>query len=154
MEITFTKVKLPYGWLGNMSAFPVRYDSETFLTAEHLFQCLRLPKDHDGWSVIKNQKSPMAAKMVAKTFSEFFIIEPRSLKDVENMLVVLQFKLKNNPQLNTLLKDTGDATIIEDCSNRPNSSGLFWGAAKTKNGWTGENILGKLWMKIRDEGVS
>ena len=151
MEIAFTKVALPFGWLGNMSPFPVRYGAVTFRTAEHLFQCMRLPKDHPGFAEIRDQTSPMAAKMVSKKHVSDFIVEPRSEQDVMNMMTVLEFKLKNNPQLLTLLKDTGTATIIEDCSKRPSESGLFWGAARIPNGWNGENVLGKLWMQIRDQ---
>ena len=38
---------MPYGWLGNMSSEfgSIKYEGETYKTGEHLFQCLRYPKD-------------------------------------------------------------------------------------------------------------
>ena len=32
--IAFTKVALPYGWLGNMAPFPLVYDGQKYLTSE------------------------------------------------------------------------------------------------------------------------
>ena len=40
-DIAFTKVKLPYGWLGNMSPYPIKFGDDTYLTTEALFQALR-----------------------------------------------------------------------------------------------------------------
>jgi len=151
MEIAFTKVVLPYGWLGNMAPFSVKHETGTYKTAEHLFQCLRLPLDHPGRQEIKDQKSPMAAKMVSKKYVEDFIVVPCSEEDVQNMLMVLRAKLKTNPHLAMLLKDSGNATIIEDCTKRQHGSGLFWGAARINGEWKGENVLGKLWMMIRND---
>lgn len=36
--IAFTKVKSPYGWLGNMSPYPVHYQGRTYRTTEALFR--------------------------------------------------------------------------------------------------------------------
>lgn len=36
-EIWFTKVDLPYGWLGNMAPYPVLHDGCRWLTTEALF---------------------------------------------------------------------------------------------------------------------
>jgi hypothetical protein len=41
MVIAFTKVRLPFGWLGNMNPFPLAHDGKVWPTAEHLFQALR-----------------------------------------------------------------------------------------------------------------
>ena len=150
MEIAFTKVNLPYGWLGNMSPFPVNYDNEIYKTAEHLFQRMRLPLNHPGRQEIKEQKSPMAAKMVSKKYVKDFITVPCSEEDVKNMLMVLYAKLDTNPQLVLYLEDTKYKTIIEDSTKRQRGSGLFWGAAKINGVWKGDNVLGELWMMIRD----
>ena len=40
-EIWFTKVNLPYGWLGNMAPYPVLHDGCRWLTTEALFQAMR-----------------------------------------------------------------------------------------------------------------
>lgn len=152
-EIAFTKVNLPYGWLGNMAPYPVEYDDKVWRTSEALFQALRFAPDDRIREEIRSQKSPMAAKMTAKKHVDRMIIAPHSPADVGQMAMVLRLKVRSQePGLRLALLDTGDARIIEDCSNRPRGSGLFWGAARQPDGsWKGQNVLGELWMKLRDE---
>ena len=61
--IAFTKVTLPYGWLGNMAPFPVLYGLLEWRTTEALFQALRFAADDPVRELIRAEKSPMAAKM-------------------------------------------------------------------------------------------
>src|SRR5262249_49560871 len=62
--IAFTKVDLPYGWLGNMAPFPVMHDGRGYRTTEALFQALRFDQEPIR-EAIRGEKSPMAAKMRA-----------------------------------------------------------------------------------------
>lgn len=151
--ITFTAVRLPWGWLGNMSPHPVVYAGETWKTAEHLFQALRFPQlpGNVFWAAITNCPSPMGAKMYAKSQTDRMIVTPRSAADLDNMYTVLTLKLQQHPELANALLTTGDAAIIEDVSKRPSESGLFWGAARHDAGWRGQNHLGRLWQRIRSE---
>lgn len=149
-EIAFTKTGLPWGWLGNMSAHPVEYKGKLYPTTEHLFQAMRLPEGHPAVEEICKHNSPMRAKMVIKGFQEDFITTPRSKADIENMMVALLLKVDTYPDLKSELVDSKGLDIIEDCSNRPTESGLFWGAKKTPNGWVGNNQLGKCWMDLRN----
>ena len=71
--------------------------------------------------------------------------------DVDNMRLCLRLKLKQNPELRDQLLETGDESIIEDCTKRPNGSGKFWGMAFKGGEWVGENTLGKLWMELRSQ---
>ena len=64
--ISFTKVALPYGWIGNMSQYPVQYGGVWWKTNEHLFQALRFPEGLPVREEIYRQASPMAAKILAK----------------------------------------------------------------------------------------
>lgn len=150
--ISFTKVKLPHGWLGNMSPFPITLNNRTWLTSEALFQALRFAEGDPVIELIFNQRSPMAAKMLAKSAKDRMVIKPQSAHDLLTMELVLNLKIKQHPELKVKLLETGDVLIIEDCTNRPHGSGLFWGAGLKSNGdWYGENHLGKIWMKIRKE---
>ncbi len=150
-EITFTKVRLEHGWLGNMSPHHIMFLDLRWPTAEHLFQALRYPSDDEARELIRAQKSPMSAKMEAKRYIGRQVVLAWSDPDVDNMRMVLKLKLEQHPELKVLLKATGDATIIEDCSSRANLSGLFWGAARDYDtaSWQGQNTLGKLWMELR-----
>ena len=147
-EIAFTKVKLPYGWLGNMAPYQVEYDGRLWRTTEALFQALRFT-DKDIQEKIRDQKSPMAAKMAAKAVKEHMTVEPQSSEDLANMTLCLKLKLATHVQLKVLLLATGEDRIIEDCTNRPHGSGLFWGAALKDGIWVGENKLGVLWEQER-----
>ena len=152
-------VKEDYGWLGNMSPHPVNHDGIWWLTAEALFQALRFPIDavndigENIQELIRAQKSPMTAKMMAKGSKDKMNITPMGDEDLDNMRMVLRVKFKCN--LNPLERDllaTGDRLIVEDCSKRPRGSGLFWGAKRLPDGtWEGTNTLGELLMELRTE---
>ena len=151
--IAFTKVKLPFGWLGNMSPHPIIFWDKEWRTAEALFQAGRFVTDDPIREEIRAEASPMSAKMIAKGQVERMFIQPMSDADVGWMIVVLNLKLQQHPNLKQELLSTGQRQIIEDCTKRPHGSGLFWGAAKQADGtWLGENKLGKLWMGIRELG--
>lgn len=151
-ETSFTKVALEHGWLGNMSPFPVKYDGKMFKTTEHLFQCLRFIDHPNEFEDIRTQKSPMSAKMVAKKYRHLIVIDHDV--DIVNMRLCLDLKVRQHPHLKKRLMNTGDSTIIEDCSSRARGSGLFWGAAKQPDGsWKGDNVLGELWMELREKIV-
>lgn len=148
--IAFTKVSLPYGWLGNMSPYPIRWDDKVWRTAEALFQARRLAPEDPAREEIRAQKSPMAAKMVAKRSSDRRVVVPQSEEDVRIMAEILRLKIEQHPTLRDELEATANVLLVEDCSARPRGSGLFWGAAQQSDGtWKGDNRLGKLWMELR-----
>jgi len=159
-DVIIRKVKEVNGWLGNMSAHPVKHEGKWWRTAEALFQALRFPMDavnDEGMNIreiIYTQKAPMAAKMKAKGSKVKMNITPMGDEDLKNMRMVLRLKFKWN--CNPLEKDllaTGDRFIVEDVSNRPPSdSGRFWGAKRLPDGtWEGTNMLGQLLMELRTE---
>jgi ribA/ribD-fused uncharacterized protein len=151
--VAFTKVDLPYGWMGNMAPYPLQCKGKRYLTSEALFQCLRFEGHPTVQEEIRAESSPMAAKMKAKKHKALLqeaagvLGEP----DLERMKVCLKLKLEQHPRLKLLLLQTGQKQIIEDSSKRASKSGLFWGAKwiPEKGKWEGNNALGKLWMEIR-----
>ena len=70
--------------------------------------------------------------------------------DIPLMKECLELKLEQHPELKDKLIETGNATIIEDCTTHDRESARFWGAVKKDGQWIGENVFGKLWMEIRD----
>jgi N-glycosidase YbiA len=149
--ITFTKVNLPYVWLGNMSPHPVMYGGLRWKTCEALFQALRFAEDAPVRELIRASPSPMAAKMIAKKHREQMIVVPRQKEDIKNMILVLQVKLEQHPDLAELLRATGTEEIIEDMSARPSSNALFWGKAYQGSTWVGQGYLGRIWEKLRSK---
>lgn len=147
--IGFTKVALPFGWLGNMAPYPIYWNNRTWKTSEALFQALRFG-DGEVRDQICAEKSPMGAKFKAKANKEKMIISPLSDQDFENMELCVKLKLDNHPELRDLLKATGDAILFEDVSARARGNNLVWGAINLKGEeLVGENRLGKIWMKFR-----
>jgi ribA/ribD-fused uncharacterized protein len=148
MHILIRKVKEPHGWLGNMSPYPIEFNGKRFRTTEALFQAMRF-EDEEVIEEIRAEKSPMAAKFVAKRNKERMAIEPCGKKDIENMRECLRLKISQHPELKGLLLATGEEDIVEDCSKRRRGSGLFWGAALEGDVWEGQNWLGTLWTEQR-----
>ena len=152
--IYIRKVNCPHsGWLSNMSPYKIVVDDIFWKTAEAYFQSLRFAPDDAVRETIRMQKSPMAAKMVAKENASRMVVVPLSEDDVENMRITLRLKFRCNqiPLEENLLR-TGDRTIIEDCRGRTAGSGAFWGASELPNGLLyGRNMLGKLLMELRSE---
>lgn len=153
-EIAFTKSKAPYGWMGNMSRFPITYMGKTWGSTEHLFQAMRFGLESPFGEMVRREDNPYQSKQVAKTHREHMIIEPCSIFDLNNMEICLRLKLDFHQELKVELLGTGKGTpIYEDVTKRgEGGSNLFWGAMKMEDGsWKGENVVGHLWMKIRDE---
>jgi predicted NAD-dependent protein-ADP-ribosyltransferase YbiA (DUF1768 family) len=148
--ISFTKVDLPYGWLGNMSAFKVKYEGKEWLTVEALFQSLRFD-DEEIKEIIRKEKSPMGAKMKAKSFKDKLVVEPMSEKDVENMKMCVRLKVEQNLIIKEKIIKTKEFEIIEDIGSRNGERHLFWGAKKVNGEWVGNNVMGKIWMELREE---
>ena len=145
------KVADQWGYLGNMAPCPIDVSGTRWPTSEHLFQALRLPKDSAVRELIRAEKSPMGAKMLAKKHAAERVVEPMSHVDVAQMYAVLLLKLQQHPHILQLLWATEDLPIVEDCSKRPSTSGLFWGAVPIGAHWKGSNMLGQLWMALRRE---
>lgn len=153
--IAFTKVGLPYGWLGNMAPFPVVYGGKRYLTSEALFQCLRYEGNPEVQQKIRECPSPMGAKMQAKKYKHLITgtVEMLGVEDVDRMLLCLRLKLAAYPRLQSALLATGEKVIIEDVGRRASKSGMFWGAKwdDSQSQWVGQNMLGSLWMHLREE---
>lgn len=145
--IKIRKVNEPYGWLGNMSPYPVVHQGVTYRTTEALFQALRfndpLIKDE-----IINQKSPMGAKMKAKANKVKMVVQQFSEQDITNMRLCLKLKIEQHPELRKMLLETGDKLIVEDTTKRNRE--CRWGAKLRDGVWVGDNLLGKLWMELRN----
>jgi ribA/ribD-fused uncharacterized protein len=149
-EVVIGKVKDKHGQWGNMAPFPVIHEGNEFRTTEALFQALRFD-DKIVVEEIRSEKSPMAAKFVAKRNKHKMFVVPLSDKDLDNMRLCLRLKIEQHSQLRDQLLDTGNSLIVEDCTKRQRGSGLFWGAFFDNGEWKGQNWLGVLWMELRDQ---
>ncbi len=149
-NISFTKVDLPYGWLGNMSPSIITWNGKTWRTCEAVFQSMRF-SNPEIQELIRLEKSPMSCKMKSKKYKSEMKVEPMSKQDVQNMKTCLLLKFSQNPVLLQKLLLTKDHVLIEDIGSRKGERHLFWGMRRKGDQWEGKNTLGKLLMEVRDE---
>lgn len=157
-QILIRKVVEPGGWLSNMSPHPIVYEGQKWWHAEALFQALRFaPDDKEAREAVRESRSPMRAKMIAKRFKARQVVVPLSEADVENMRLCLALKLDAHGEVRRKLIESGERLLVEDCSSRGRRvNNLFWGAVRVPDAgcplgyaWEGRNMLGRLWMEER-----
>jgi ribA/ribD-fused uncharacterized protein len=152
MSLWFGKIKEPNGWMGNMAPYPITYNGQVWLTVEALFQSMRF-NDPLIKEIIRVEKSPMAAKMKAKSQRANYIIAPMSPQDIANMEACVLLKFQQHPKIARLLMATGNHPIYEDASGRNKPNDLFWGAHRDPRNpimpINGQNMMGEILMKVR-----
>jgi ribA/ribD-fused uncharacterized protein len=143
--------------LDNFSAFNVVYKDALYPTVEHAYQALKLMYSASGdrdadvtlrasfAEMIRNANSAHEAKKLTHTEA----IAPYVRKDWGDVKLwymeqLLRAKYERHEYVRKVLKNAKGLMIVE---NSPTDS--FWGRGPD---WRGQNHLGKLWMKIRDEG--
>lgn len=151
MKTIFNKVKEEFGWLGNMAPYPINFENQIWRTSEALFQAMRFDNPEIR-ELIRNEKSPMGAKMKAKSHNKFMVVEPMSVEDVENMKKCVRLKFEQHPELMVKLLETGNSEIIEDIGIRNGERHKFWGAKRiNENQFEGQNMMGKILMELRNK---
>lgn len=127
----------------NFSSFAVVYQGIKYPTVEHAYQSLKF-----------TETAPEIAKEIAECFSaheaQKIGYAHKSLQNprwdeikVSVMEELLRLKLRQNPYVKKKLLQTKDDLICEDSPKDD-----FWGIGPNRDG---QNQLGKLWMKLRDE---
>lgn len=130
--------------LDNFSAFCVEINGIEYKTVEHAFQTIKfLDTAPEIANRIKNCKSPFDARSLAHQY------KPLRRKDWSEikygvMEMLLTEKVLQNPYVKEKLINTKPYEIIEDCGEDDDKD---WGCGLDG---TGENNLGKMWMKIRN----
>ena len=130
--------------LDNFSSFGLLMDDEYFQTSEHAFQYLKF-KDTNKVVAdkIKNASSPDDARRIAHENKSGRLQNWSEIKYI-NMEKVLKLKVKQNPIVKEALLNTNDYIIAECCIDEDTDWGI-------DNNNEGNNNLGKIWMKIREE---
>ncbi len=137
-----------YQWdifpLDNFSSFGLVMDGIYFQTSEHAFQYLKfVDTNKEIASKIKESFSPNEARIIAHENKAYRLINWQEVK-YQNMEKVLRLKLEQNPIVKECLLKTKDYIIAENCIDEDTDWGL-------DNNNEGNNNLGKIWMKIRND---
>lgn len=130
--------------LDNFAPFGLTMDDEYFQTSEHAFQYLKfVDTNKEVAENIKKSFSPNDARDIAHENKAGRLDNWSDIK-YEKMEEVLKLKVEQNPIVKECLLNTKDYLIAECCIDEDTD----WGV---DNNNQGENHLGKIWMKIRDE---
>jgi len=150
-SVVFCKVNEPYGGFSNMApGFPLWFEGLDYRTSEHLYQSLRFPQHPLVQERIRNNPSPMGAKMSTRPFRATHSRSDWEEICVEVMRFCLRLKLNSyRTSFGGLLLSTGDKPIVEE--SRRNRSDPWSARAKGRDILEGENGLGVLLMELREE---
>ena len=149
MPAVFRFVRDTYGPLSNMApGYPVFAGDVLCRSTEHLYQALRFPEHPDIQKAVLGAETPIAAKQTAYKY----LSQTRSDWDTVKVKIMygscLLKYIQHQDVLHPLLRGTGEEDIIEH-SVRDD----FWGAKPINGEWVGRNILGRIWMRIRNDHV-
>lgn len=133
-------------YLSNFSAFAIYLRRECWMTVEHAYQARKFQTGNasSARQGIFNAKSAHDAKQIAKQNIHLARPDWQEIK-LKVMEELLRVKFEQHDFVRRMLLKTGDANLIEDS---PRDS--FWGIGPMGKG---ENHLGRLWMKIREEKI-
>jgi len=128
-----------YGFLSNFYQVRIKFDNITYPTVEHAYQAAKTLNSYKRrW--VRDQTSPGRAKWAGRALVIREDWEEVKLLIMEKL--VLQ-KFTDHASLRRKLFATSDAELVEI-----NTWGdMYWGVC----GGTGENHLGKILMKVREE---
>ena len=117
----------------------------TFKTSEHLYQAAKFRGSPDIQARIAGASSASDAATAGRDTAN----TPDagwSSRRIDAMRWVIRMKREANPDLvDAALQKTGDRPIVE--YSRHDS---FWGAQPQGDSLVGQNVLGRLWMELRD----
>lgn len=128
--------------LDNFSSFKVKVNGYLYSSLEEAFQSMLFLPDHKEISEqIKNSYSAHEAqKIMHENINK---VKYSNKEKLVLMKKLLRLKIEQNPYVLKKLLETKNYNIMED-SPKDN----YWGCGINREG---ENNLGKLWMKLREE---
>ena len=133
-------VETRWSYLSPFSAHEIQLDGMVYKTAEHAYQTLRMKPE--AQEKIRNTKSPMDAWREAQVCKERGEVDLTVDKDAL-METIFRAKLAQHQDIQDILLESGDSLLLKQYP-----TDYYWG---TGADGSGENKIGKLWMKLRDE---
>jgi ribA/ribD-fused uncharacterized protein len=126
----------------NFSAHAIEFRGKLYPTCEHAYQATKCT-DLLGQEAIRNARSPLQAKTLANDTYKAAKDPDWGSKKVAVVEEILRAKLAQHPEAQEALRESGHEEIVED-----SPTDYFWGEGTDGSG---QNMFGKLWMKLRDE---
>ena len=139
--IRFYRVSDEYGCFSNFAPYPIEVDGRLWPTSEHYFQAQKFV-DVAHQEAIRQAKSPMIAARMGRDRKRPLRPDWEAVK-VDVMRQVLRAKFNQHQDIQQVLLGTGDAQLVEHTERDS-----YWGDG---GDGSGNNVLGRLLMEIRDE---
>lgn len=141
-EIRFYRSNGQHGFLSNLFKRTMFFEERFFSCSEEAYQYGK-PKDKAvaEWLILAPRPHLCAA--AAHSLLAFDIVPNWNEIKVDRMRKVLKAKFTQHRDFALLLKETGDAILVEE-----SNTDAFWGIGKKGNG---KNMLGVLLMELRQE---
>ena len=142
----FRYVRAEWGAFSNFQplAVPIAAGPWTLPTSEHLYQAAKFAaRPHIQQRIAA---APTAREAAALGRTPGLGIDPDwNAQRVDVMRWVLRMKREANAaEIDAVLSDTGDRPIVEVSTRDP-----WWGARPVADRYEGNNVLGRLWMELR-----
>jgi ribA/ribD-fused uncharacterized protein len=125
----------------NFSSFALEWEGTLYMTSEHAYQAQKF-SDSEIIERIKNARSAYDVFKIAREHQNKVRYDWLDIR-VSVMEKIIRAKVAQHPYVKQKLIESGDREIVEDSWKDD-----FWGWGSNKDG---QNQLGKIWMKIREE---
>ena len=141
MAIRFFSKSETHREFSNFAPFGIVLDDAWWPTAENYYQAQKFT-DPELRKAIRKADKPVIAKSLADKNKAAIRPDWDAIKD-DVMYRAVRRKFEQHPELKTMLLATGDEDIIESAP-----TDTYWGVGRDG---TGQNKLGKIIARIRDE---
>ena len=126
----------------NFSSFEVVWQGKNWKTSEHAYQAAKFEDTMIRQEIQRARSSHDAMKLAKIVYNIHIRKDWRDMK-LQVMEDIVREKLSQHFYIQKKLLQSGDRNLVEDS---PRDS--YWGWGPNKDG---ENNLGQIWMKLRDE---
>lgn len=141
MAIHFFSKSETHREFSNFAPFGIELDEAWWPTVEHYYQARKFT-DPDLRAKIRKAEKPPIAKGLADKNKAMTRLDWDQLKD-EVMYRAVRCKFERHDELKAMLLATGDEELVESAP-----TDAYWGVGRDG---TGQNRLGQILMRIRDE---
>lgn len=131
-----------FHYLSPFSAHRIEIWGEVFPTVEHAYQAARVKPGQER-DLIKSAPSPLNAWREGQKCKERPEIQVEDFDKDVVMEELFRAKMEQHPDIVDILKESGEQDLL-----KVYDTDYYWGTGKDGSG---ENKMGKLWMKLRSE---
>ncbi len=147
--VPIRKVSDEWGILGNFARTPIQYGGVKYKSAEQLFQMMKFT-DEEVRNAVYAANNP---KFTAKHYEKTHRRDDWGMIIVDAMKQCLQLKYDQCDDFKTTLERSKGKYIVEDQSTFRKKTADTWGVKQQGDFFVGPNLLGRLLMEIRDNGL-